>query len=197
MSHTPCPKAKAPYNMKGKKSGQRVTNQFAENLWTGAEVPIKRPKIAENEQSCGIGGVDKFYRYVDKLEHLLTQSPLSTREASRMSEGILPKNLCIDSKLIITHLFDELNNAEKLSKKHLKIFEKYGIVHETLQRPDKKIAQSKPDPRSKFDEIEDLEFMNSLPKQSKSWNLDQGFSVKPLQKEFSIKKTMQNHPPQY
>lgn len=195
MNHTPCAKAKATYNMKAKKSAQRVTNQFAENLWTGADVPVKRPKIMENEQSCGIGGVDKFYRYVDKLELLLTQSPLSSKEASRISEGILPKNLYIDSKLVISNLFNELNNAEKLGKKHLKIFKKYGIIENFPKSPEKKIFQSKPNTKNKFDEIDDFELINSLAKQSKTWNLDQGFSLKPLQKEFSIKKSMQNHLP--
>jgi hypothetical protein len=194
MKSAPSNCSKLPQKLKRNKNHALNDCESKTNRSFGFDLPVKRSRFFETDQNSCLQElpVEKFYRYVDKLESILNKAPIIIDEETSSSKD-QSQSSSQETKLSISSLFQDLNKAEKLSTKHLKVFKKYGIPQNLLEEspanPTPSITKliSNPSPR-KIDILNTDSLFSYSPKSKKFWNTDRPLSVKPLKSEFSIKK---------
>ena len=137
------PLLSTPKNLNHFKKPSKQTSYYSKstkNCENLEGLPLKRPKYSDPIQhSNGLiaqpEGLEKFCRYVDKLETLFNKNPVisNLNDFTTASESVPDENPLLPIEAL-KNLMNELNNSFPLHENHLKVFEMHGISCEHLRK---------------------------------------------------------------
>lgn len=174
-------------------------------------LPIKRPKYSDNPQLNNSfiaqpEGLEKFCRYVDKLETLFNKTPVvnNVNDFTTASESLPEENSHFPIEAL-KKLMNELNKSFPLHENHLKVFEMHGLSCEHLKKNKKSLDEScvklskgketkgkanKYKRGGQFDQFNENLARVEMPAGLQTWGIPKSLNLIKLSASLSIKKEM-------
>lgn len=172
-------------------------------------LPVKRAKCSKDCDGfiAPVDGLDKFCRYVDKLEGLFNKKTYSRSivELTTASESATEEFSHFPVEAL-EKLMNELNKAHPLHKNQIEVFEKYGLNCDRFKNNKKpeigsgalnvnKINErnernNKGKRGSRFEQVNEELVRYQLSEGYKTWCLPKKLNIIKLAPQFSIKKEM-------
>lgn len=180
---------------------------FNENL---QGLPVKRARYSKDCDGfiAPVDGLDKFCKYVDKLEGLFNKKSYSRNigELTTASESGTEEGMGVPGE-VLEKLMDELNKAFPLHARQVEVFEKYGVNCDRLKKNfrnvesgegmmgrvnniERRERNSRGLRGNRFGQVNEELVRCELSDAHKTWNLPKKLNLIKLSPQFSIKKEM-------